>query len=65
MAVPPNLDPASLRVKATGFRKLALEILPGEFRTGLLALAIEYECRAAKQEGCYQWVKDWTMPSRA
>ncbi len=51
MAAPPNLDSESLWTQATRFRWLAREILPGEFRTNLLAMAADYELQAAKLQG--------------
>ena len=51
MAVSPNEDPGALWAKATGFRSLAREILPGEVRTRLLGLAVHYELQAARLQG--------------
>ena len=50
MPVPLSLDAASPRAKAARFRRLANEILPGEFRTQLLELADSLETEAAPIE---------------
>ena len=42
------LDALALRRKASGFRRLAADILGGDFRRRLLELALEYERRATQ-----------------
>jgi hypothetical protein len=51
MAIPPDLDAASLRAKAAGLRRLSRQIVPGEFQNRLLELARDYERQAANLDG--------------
>ncbi|MGC1409512.1 MAG: hypothetical protein WA864_11275 [Acetobacteraceae bacterium] len=44
------LDADTLRQKASAFRRLAAEILGGDFRRSLLELALEYDRRALRLE---------------
>jgi hypothetical protein len=43
-----DLDAQALRQKASAFRRLAGEILDGDFRRRLLSLALDYDRRAAR-----------------
>jgi hypothetical protein len=42
------LDAETLRQKASAFRRLAAEILGGDFRRSLLELALEYDRQAMR-----------------
>jgi hypothetical protein len=44
------LDAETLRQKASAFRRLAAEIMGGEFRRSLLELALEYDRQALRLE---------------
>ena len=44
------LDAETLRHRASAFRRLAAEILGGDFRRSLLELALEYDRRAMRLE---------------
>jgi hypothetical protein len=55
----------TLRRQASGFRRLAGEILDGEFRGRLLELALDYEREAENPEREFSSTVDSTMGLRS